>query len=235
MIFKKKIGAFTVFIKDNNSIYEKALDDFLSGRMNILKLLRSEDETKVWLIDTEKGPMVLKLFVPKHKKFERILKSLIKKDYYQSLIYKTDNAVNHGATMINDIYLLAQRKICNYAYVHIILMEYIDGTQIINLEPISDELKSEIKTVLEQLHTYDMVSGAPHKENTMITKDGVKFIDLSGKRCTCVSRAKDRMELERYLGIKNLKKDWGYYVYISIKNTRKSIKNIRKKLGLRRR
>ena len=235
MIFKKKIGSFTVFIKDNNSIYEKALDDFLSGRMNILKLLRSEDETKVWLIDTEKGPMVLKLFVPKHKKFERILKSLIKKDYYQSLIYKTDNAVNHGATMINDIYLLAQRKICNYAYVHIILMEYIDGTQIINLEPISDELKSEIKTVLEQLHTYDMVSGAPHKENTMITKDGVKFIDLSGKRCTCVSRAKDRMELERYLGIKNLKKDWGYYVYISIKNTRKSIKNIRKKLGLRRR
>lgn len=234
MIFKKKIGAFTVFIKDNNSIYEKALDDFLSGRMNILKLLRSEDETKVWLIDTEKGPMVLKLFVPKHKKFERILKSLIKKDYYQSLIYKTDNAVNHGATMINDIYLLAQRKICNYAYVHIILMEYIDGTQIINLEPISDELKSEIKTVLEQLHTYDMVSGAPHKENTMITKDGVKFIDLSGKRCTCVSRAKDRMELERYLDIKNLKKDWGYYVYISIKNTRKSIKNIRKKLGLRR-
>ena len=235
MIFKKKIGSFTVFIKDNNSIYEKALDDFLSGRMNILKLLRSEDETKVWLIDTEKGPMVLKLFVPKHKKFERILKSLIKKDYYQSLIYKTDNAVNHGATMINDIYLLAQRKICNYAYVHIILMEYIDGTQIINLEPISDELKSEIKVVLEQLHTYDMVSGAPHKENTMVTKDGVKFIDLSGKRCTCVSRAKDRMELERYLGIKNLKKDWGYYVYISIKNTRKSIKNIRKKLGLRRR
>ena len=235
MIFKKKIGAFTVFIKDNNSIYEKALDDFLSGRMNILKLLRSEDETKVWLIDTEKGPMVLKLFVPKHQKFERILKSLIKKDYYQSLIYKTDNAISHGATMINDIYLLAQRKICNYAYVHIILMEYIDGTQIINLEPISDELKSEIKTVLEQLHTYDMVSGAPHKENTMITKDGVKFIDLSGKRCTCVSRAKDRMELERYLGIKNLKKDWGYYVYISIKNTRNSIRNIRKKLGLRRR
>lgn len=235
MIFKKKIGAFTVFIKDNNSIYEKALDDFLSGRMNILKLLRSEDETKVWLIDTEKGPMVLKLFVPKHQKFERILKSLIKKDYYQSLIYKTDNAINHGATMINDIYLLAQRKICNYAYVHIILMEYIDGTQIINLEPISDELKSEIKTVLEQLHTYDMVSGAPHKENTMVTKDGVKFIDLSGKRCTCVSRAKDRMELERYLGIKNLKKDWGYYVYISIKNTRNSIRNIRKKLGLRRR
>ena len=235
MIFKKKIGTFTVFVKDNNSIYEKALDDFLSGRMNILKLLRSEDETKVWLIDTEKGPMVLKLFVPKHQKFERILKSLIKKDYYQSLIYKTDNAINHGATMINDIYLLAQRKICNYAYVHIILMEYIDGTQIINLEPISDELKSEIKTVLEQLHTYDMVSGAPHKENTMVTKDGVKFIDLSGKRCTCVSRAKDRMELERYLGIKNLKKDWGYYVYISIKNTRNSIRNIRKKLGLRRR
>lgn len=235
MIFKKKIGTFTVFVKDNNSIYEKALDDFLSGRMNILKLLRSEDETKVWLIDTEKGPMVLKLFVPKHQKFERILKSLIKKDYYQSLIYKTDNAISHGATMINDIYLLAQRKICNYAYVHIILMEYIDGTQIINLEPISDELKSEIKTVLEQLHTYDMVSGAPHKENTMVTKDGVKFIDLSGKRCTCVSRAKDRMELERYLGIKNLKKDWGYYVYISIKNTRNSIRNIRKKLGLRRR
>lgn len=233
MIFKKKIGKLTVFIKDNDSFYEKILDEFLSNRMAIKKLLRSEDETKVWLIDTEKGPMVLKLYVPKTKRFERILKSLIKRDFYQSLIYRTNNAVIHGASMINDIYLLAQKKICNYAYVHIILMEYIDGIQIRDLEPISDELKLEITQVIEQIHSYDMVSGAPHKENTVLTKDGIKLIDLSGKKCTCVSRAKDRMELQKYLGIKNTKQDLGYYIYISIKNLKKTFKNIRIKLGLR--
>lgn len=233
MIFKKKLGKLTVFVKDNDRIYEKILNDFLSGRMNIKKLLRSEDETKVWLIETEKGPMVLKLYVPKTKRFERILKSLIKRDFYQSLIYRTNNAINRGANMINDIYLLAQKKIANYTYVHIILMEYLDGVQIRDLEPISDELKAEIKMVIEQLHTYDMVSGAPHKENTMLTKEGIKLIDLSGKKCTCVSRAKDRMELEKYLGIKNTNKDLGYKIYMSIRNIRKALKIIRIKLGLR--
>lgn len=233
MIFKKKLGKLTVFVKDNDRIYEKILNDFLSGRMNIKKLLRSEDETKVWLIETEKGSMVLKLYVPKTKRFERILKSLIKRDFYQSLIYRTNNAINRGANMINDIYLLAQKKIANYTYVHIILMEYLDGVQIRDLEPISDELKFEIKMVIEQLHTYDMVSGAPHKENTMLTKEGIKLIDLSGKRCTCVSRAKDRMELEKYLGIKNTNKDLGYKIYMSIRNIRKALKIIRIKLGLR--
>lgn len=233
MIYKKKTGKYTVFIKDNDRFYENILHDFLSYRINITKLLRSEDETKVWLISTERGPMIIKLYIPKTKKLERVLKSLVKRDFYESLIYKTNNAVNRGANFINDIYLLAQKKVFNYAYVHIILMEYIEGTQIRDLEPISDDLKKEIKGVIEKLHTYNMVSGAPHKENTMLTKDGIKLIDLSGKNCTSVTRAIDRIELEKYIGIKNDNFDLGYYVFVYRKKLKRLLKDIKIKLGLR--
>lgn len=233
MICKKKIRKLTVFVKDDDRLYEDILNDFLSYRITIKKVLRDEKETKVWLIDTASGLMVLKVFVPKNQKIERFLKSFIKRDYYESLIYKTDNAINKGADFINDIYFIAQRKILNYAYMHIILMEYIEGVQLAHLDVINDELKSDIKTMISKLHSFNMVSGYPHLENIMLTNAGPKLIDLSGKRCDFVSRAKDFMQLERYINIKNDNRNLGYYAYTFSKKLKSTIKSIKIKLGLR--
>lgn len=79
MIYNKTINGVKVFIKDNDLFYEQVLNDFLTCRVKTLKVFRSIDDTKVILIDTARGPLVLKVYAPKHKMTERFLKSCIKK------------------------------------------------------------------------------------------------------------------------------------------------------------
>ena len=119
MIYNKTINGLKVFIKDNDPFYEQVLNDFLTCRVKTLKVFRSIDDTKVILIDTARGPLVLKVYAPKHKMTERFLKSCIKKDYYENLIYQTDRVRGEGIQSINDYFLLAERKTLNFAHYYI--------------------------------------------------------------------------------------------------------------------
>ncbi|MEH4569091.1 lipopolysaccharide core heptose(II) kinase RfaY, partial [Escherichia coli] len=71
MIQKNKIKDLVVFTDENNSKYLNVLNDFLSYDINIIKVFRSIDDTKVMLIDTDYGKLILKVFSPKVKRNER--------------------------------------------------------------------------------------------------------------------------------------------------------------------
>lgn len=58
MIQKSKIKDLVVFTDEENSKYLNVLNDFLSYNINIIKVFRSIDDTKVMLIDTDYGVMV---------------------------------------------------------------------------------------------------------------------------------------------------------------------------------
>lgn len=88
MIQKSKIKDLVVFTDENNSNYLNVLNDFLSYNIKIIKVFRSIDDTKVMLIDTDCGKLVLKVFSPKIKRNERFFKSLLKGDYYERLLNK---------------------------------------------------------------------------------------------------------------------------------------------------
>ncbi len=232
MISEKKIKGLTVFIKDGDSFYEQVLNDFLSYRLKVIKIFRSIPDTKVSLIDTTRGPMVLKVFVPQEKKAERFFKSCVKKDYYENLIKQTDRVRNEGVTSVNDYYLLAENKILNYARVYIMLIEYIEGKELNEYKVIPEEIKDGIREEINILHQHDMVSGDPHHGNFIISDKGVRLIDLSGKKCTSVRKAKDRIDLERHFGIENKLKDLGYYRLIYKKKVRFLFKRIKYRIGL---
>ena len=206
MIYNKTINGLKVFIKDNDPFYEQVLNDFLTCRVKTLKVFRSIDDTKVILIDTARGPLVLKVYAPKHKMTERFLKSCIKKDYYENLIYQTDRVRGEGIQSINDYFLLAERKTLNFAHYYIMLKE---------------------------LHQHGMVSGDPHKGNFIVSEKGLRLIDLSGKKTTAVLKAKDRIDLERHYNIKNELKDFGYTYLIFKKKIKKVIRDVKVKLGLK--
>ncbi|SQM18408.1 lipopolysaccharide core biosynthesis protein [Escherichia coli] len=74
MIQKSKIKDLVVFTDENNSKYLNVLNDFLSYNINIIKVFRSIDDTKVMLIDTDYGKLILKVFSPKVKRNERFFK-----------------------------------------------------------------------------------------------------------------------------------------------------------------
>ncbi|EHV67202.1 lipopolysaccharide core biosynthesis family protein [Escherichia coli DEC6D] len=62
MIQKNKIKDLVVFTDENNSKYLNVLNDFLSYDINIIKVFHSIDDTKVMLIDTDYGKLILKVF-----------------------------------------------------------------------------------------------------------------------------------------------------------------------------
>ncbi|MCI3793765.1 lipopolysaccharide core heptose(II) kinase RfaY, partial [Escherichia coli] len=82
---------------------------------------------------------------------------------------------------------------------------------------------------MEKLHALNMLSGDPHRGNFIVSKDGVRIIDLSGKSCTAERKARDRLAMERHLGIVNEIKDYGYYSVIYRTKLRKFIKKLKGK------
>ncbi|EGM6018403.1 lipopolysaccharide core heptose(II) kinase RfaY, partial [Escherichia coli] len=202
-------------------------------RVKTLKVFRSIDDTKVILIDTARGPLVLKVYAPKHKMIERFLKSCVKKDYYENLIYQTDRVRGEGIQSINDYFLLAERKTLNFAHYYIMLIEYIEGVGLNEYLEISEDLKEQLSESIKELHQHGMVSGDPHKGNFIVSEKGLRLIDLSGKKTTAVLKAKDRIDLERHYNIKNELKDFGYTYLIFKKKIKKAIRDVKVKLGLK--
>lgn len=229
MIGKYKYQGLVVYVKDHDEKYKQILADVLKYKFNTIKVLRNIDDTKVLLIDTEYGKFILKFFAPKEKKLERFLKSFVRGDYYKNLIVQTARVRATGNNFPNDFYLLAERKIFNYASLFIMLIEYIEGTELADMDEVSSEIKAEIKAKIEILHQQKMLSGDPHKGNFIIGDDGVRIIDLSGKQCNAQLKAKDRMAMERHLDIKNEIFDLGYYLVIYKAKLRDWIKKIKGK------
>ncbi|BDH44007.1 LPS core heptose(II) kinase RfaY [Salmonella enterica subsp. enterica serovar Choleraesuis] len=229
MIENYKYKGFVVYTKNDTEVYKNILKDILKYNFTTLKVLRNIDDTKVSLIDTPYGKFVFKVFAPKNKKAERFFKSFVRGDYYKNLIIQTDRIRNLGNNFPNDFYLLAERKVFNYASVFIMLIEYIEGVELSDLDEITDKVRNEIKESMKQLHAQGMLSGDPHKGNFIISNNGVRIIDLSGKSCSGQLKAKDRIAMERHLNIKNEIYDVGYYMVIYKLKLRNLIKKIKRK------
>lgn len=229
MITYRKILGYKVYLKDDNHKYIDIFLNAIKYKVECVKVLRNIDDIKVSLIRTEHGLYIFKVFAPKSKKLERFLKSFVKGDYYKNLIIQTDRVREKGNEFPNDFYLLAERKILNYASVFIMLIEYINGIELDDMECISEEIKTEIKQKMDKLHSDKMLSGDPHRGNFIVEKSGVRIIDLSGKYCNSQRMAKDRLAMERHLGIKNDKKDVGYYLVVYKLKLRNFLKKIKGK------
>ncbi|WP_342323051.1 lipopolysaccharide core heptose(II) kinase RfaY [Kosakonia sp. BYX6] len=226
---KYKIGDYNVFTKSNGEKYLQIFNDFLTYNINVLKVFRSIDDTKVLLIDTQYGKFILKVFSPKEKKIERFLKSIFKGDYYEALFHQTERMRKNGVDTINDFYLLAAKKTFRFAHSYIMLIEYIKGVELADYEVIDDDLKNKIKASISELHQNGMVSGDPHKGNFIIQNGEVRIIDLSGKSPSLLRKAKDRIDLERHYGIANNIKDIGYYQFIYKKKFRNFVRKVKGK------
>jgi len=229
MIQKNVVNDFIVLTKEQDSKYLSIFNDFLSYKLKVIKVFRSIEDTKVSLIDTEYGKFVLKVFAPKGKKNERFIKSMLKGDYYEKLFHQTARVRQEGFDAPNDFYLLAERKTLRFAHCYIMLIEYIEGTELADIEHISDSLKHDIKNSIVSLHHHGMVSGDPHKGNFIIEDNVVRIIDLSGKRPSASRKAKERIDLERHYGIVNDKKDAGYYLLTYKKALRNFLRKIKGK------
>lgn len=123
-----------------------------------------------------------------------------------------------GFAALNDFYLLAEIKTLRYVKTYVMIIEYIEGIELVDMPEISDEVRGKIKQSIYSLHQHGMVSGDPHKGNFILQGNEIRIIDLSGKRPSRQRKAKDRIDLERHYGIKNNVRDIGFYLLIYKKN-----------------
>ncbi len=124
-----------------------------------------------------------------------------------------------GFAALNDFYLLAEIKTLRYVKTYVMIIEYIEGIELVDMPEISDEVRGKIKQSIYSLHQHGMVSGDPHKGNFILQGNEIRIIDLSGKRPSRQRKAKDRIDLERHYGIKNNVRDIGFYLLIYKKNS----------------
>ncbi|EDT5351875.1 lipopolysaccharide core heptose(II) kinase RfaY, partial [Salmonella enterica subsp. enterica serovar Mississippi] len=192
-------------------------------------VFRNIEDTKVVLINTDYGKYILKVFSPKVKNTERFFKSLVKGDYYEKLFHQTDRVRREGFAALNDFYLLAEIKTLRYVKTYVMIIEYIEGIELVDMPEISDEVRGKIKQSIYSLHQHDMVSGDPHKGNFILQGNEIRIIDLSGKRPSRQRKAKDRIDLERHYGIKNNVRDIGFYLLIYKKKLRNFLRRIKGK------
>ncbi|EAN6444368.1 heptose kinase, partial [Salmonella enterica] len=134
-----------------------------------------------------------------------------------------------GFTALNDFYLLAEIKTLRYVKTYVMIIEYIEGIELVDMPEISDEVRGKVKQSIYSLHQHGMVSGDPHKGNFILQGNEIRIIDLSGKRPSRQRKAKDRIDLERHYGIKNNVRDIGFYLLIYKKKLRNLLRCIKGK------
>lgn len=145
MIIEKKVKNYTVFVKKDGEKYIEIFKDFLSYNHQVTKVFRNIEDTKVVLINTDYGKYILKVFSPKVKNTERFFKSLVKGDYYEKLFRQTERVRREGFSALNDFYLLAEIKTLRYVKTYVMLIEYIEGIELVDMPEISDEVREKIK------------------------------------------------------------------------------------------
>ncbi|EDI6108031.1 heptose kinase, partial [Salmonella enterica] len=142
---------------------------------------------------------------------------------------QTDRVRREGFTALNDFYLLAEIKTLRYVKTYVMIIEYIEGIELVDMPEISDEVRGKVKQSIYSLHQHGMVSGDPHKGNFILQGNEIRIIDLSGKRPSRQRKAKDRIDLERHYGIKNNVRDIGFYLLIYKKKLRNLLRCIKGK------
>lgn len=128
------------------------------------------------------------------------------------MMRKIVNARNQGFTQVAAVHFVAEKKCDWRRRERYTLMEFIPGHTLAT-EPIDAALRAEVKNLVQQLHNHGLISGSLHLRNFIRLPDGsIKAIDLSGRSATARRKAKDRMDMEVRLGIKNEVEDWGYWL-----------------------
>jgi len=200
VITKKKYNGWHCYYKEVKFI--SIFEQLCSGKLEVLEIFKnSPPHTKVMLVNTCSGPLVVKIYSPKKKTVEKFFKSIFLGSYNENLIYQIDSARNVGITIPNDYYFLAERRVFRFARVVVMFFEYIPGPLVSDFGWIPDNIKNEICTIMKSMNRVGIISSDPHSRNFIVSEGQVRAIDLSGKKYSAKRVAEDNILLEKYYSI----------------------------------
>lgn len=230
MIQTGKYKGYHLHFKDGSNDYRSVFKNILSLNARLIGTYKCTRHTRVSLVEVKKIKYVIKVYCPQRKRLERFLKALFRGSYNENLIKQIDESYNDGCMIPNNFFLLAEKKFFRFPYISIMLLEFIPGRNASTLTPPPLNLKHEIVSAVTTLHSEGIISGDPHRGNFIITEQGIRAIDLSGKPCNSRNIAKDCTLMKKIYGIHDVKQPYNNYFIKVRKSITQKLKNILRKI-----
>ena len=191
----------------------------LSDRMDEPKRKRV-----VLLADIDGVPVVLKheFFV---FRFDRSLKAFLFGSDAKNIFKITQRARKRGFTKIPQTFLVAEKFSGGVLRETISVTEFLNGAPL--KLPLSTTDRDAVHCLLAECHAHGIVSGDVHPGNFIATDEGLKLIDFRGNKVfPSLSKARDRIQAERNLGVKDDSPDFAEKIFFFLN----SVRNLGRKL-----
>lgn len=145
-------------------------------------------------------------------RFDRTLKAFLLGSDAGNIFKTCRRAEKKGFGKFPKIYLAAEKFSFGILRETISVTEFLEGKSL--QSPLSEELKAEIGRLMADCHANGIISGDIQFENFIETPDGVKLIDFRGNKVfPWLSKARDRLQLERVFGIPNYARGFAEKVF----------------------
>lgn len=226
MIDSYRAGGFCVLEKKDGKDYFSILSLFFDGKIE-RNLIQKGSKGEVWKVRHDNIFYALKINKPTNKIIGRKFKALLKGSYFSSLIARVDRARAERCFSMCDVYLVAEKKHFRFARESFVLMEWIDGPLLSDSDELRNKYKSEVASLLKNLHQHGISSGDVHPGNFIVGDGGLKIIDLSGRGASAIDRAKDFIGLKDKFGVEVNLDAWAVYLVLLRSRLRAFLKRAR--------
>lgn len=219
-IIKRKEAGYKLFIKDDGYDYAGLWNSFRSGRLKDYVTIRQIGKREVHIVEAWGRKFILKIDREVSRHFEVRLWRAIQGPFFSRQMKAVHRAVSNGCTVTPEIYFVAEKEgglLCRESYS---IQEFLEG-HVLEQEPDLEPFYPALVRAIDELHKFDLVLSDLHAQNVMVTKDGLKIIDLSWKGTTWAGKGKDIVILKQLYGIEMPVKDFSRRLaaaYIRIKH-----------------
>ncbi len=194
-IVRRSIGGYRVSVLDDGTDYWDLANQALKGA--IPKESHPErDGRQVHFFRHAGKKYVLKTDSRHVGHLDSKLRRLWYGPVYSTAMRRIWQAANRGCDLVQMIYMAAEKMERGIATDTIMVAEYVEGQ---TLAEIGDPglYLDEVSDLMTRLHGYGLAFVDPNRGNFIVTKQGLRIIDLSFGDSFLIGRARDYLKIKR--------------------------------------
>ena len=204
-VYVKKIDGYHVYQKDATDRYWNLFQKFRRGEISHHRFNNAVKERSVYLIEDEGRRYIVKWDkggwgFGGETRLEKIFWRLVRGPFYSRLMRRMRRARENGCDVIQDVFMVAERRTLHFCHEAIVIFEYIDGHMLVD-DADRDRHIPEIVEAMHKLHQNGLAMCDVSIYNYLVTPEGIKMIDLVCRGNPRLDRIKDVIRLKRVLGV----------------------------------
>ena len=146
-------------------------------------------------------------------RFDRTFKAFFFGSDAKNIFRHSALAQRDGFFEIPRTFLAAEKFVGGILRETISVMEFLDGAS--PRPPFPPEVREQIAALMRECHARGITSGDVCSDNFLMTRNGAKLIDFRGNKVFLeISKARDRLQLERVFGIPNTRHDFAEKIFL---------------------